>query len=124
MYLHSLIVIITFFLGSSQSLANVNNTNILSNPLDASISSIPALFQALLEVLLIFAVPIVVFFIIFAGFKYVTARGNPEKIKQAHQALIWAIIGGLLILGANVLLDIVNQTICSVIGNSPTNNCQ
>ncbi len=86
----------------------------LGNPLDPSISSIPAFFLAILDILLVFAIPFVVFFIIYAGFLYVTARGNASVIEQAHKALLYAIIGGLLIFGARAILDIITNTIDSV----------
>jgi len=83
----------------------------LKNPLDDSVSSIPLFFKAIIDILLIFAIPFIVFFIIYAGFLYVTARGNAETIKKAHNALLYALIGGLLILGANVLLDVITGTV-------------
>lgn len=86
----------------------------LKNPLDGRISTIPDFFKAIIDVLLVFAIPFVVFFIIWAGFLYVTARGNAEKIRQAHNALLYALIGGLLILGANLLLDIITNTVDQV----------
>lgn len=86
----------------------------LQNPLDSSISSIPAFFLAILDILLVFAVPFVVFFIIYAGFMYVTARGNPGKIQQAHMALLYALIGGVLIFGARAILNIIANTVGSV----------
>lgn len=82
----------------------------LENPL-GNISSIPAFFSAIIDILLVFAIPFVVFFIIYAGFLYVTARGNAETIKKAHNALLYALIGGMLILGANVLLDVITGTV-------------
>lgn len=91
----------------------------LYNPLDGSgINSIPDFFRAILDIVMVFAVPLIVFFIIYAGFLYVMARGNPEKISKAHNALLFAIIGGVLILSANLLLDIVSGTI-SEFGASP-----
>lgn len=87
----------------------------IPNPLEG-INSITALFAALLEILLIFAVPIVVFFIIYAGFLYVTARGNVETVSRAHRALLYAVIGGVLILGASVLIDVIQGTVDAVKG--------
>ena len=55
----------------------------LESPLSPNIFSIESLVTSILNVLLVLAVPVIVFFIIFAGFKYVTARGNPEDIKTA-----------------------------------------
>lgn len=76
--------------------------------------SIQGLFQAIVDIVLVFAIPIIVFFIIYAGFMYVTARGNPEKIQTAHKALLYAIIGGLLIIGANVLMSVISGTVSAI----------
>lgn len=32
-------------------------------------------------------------FIVIAGIRYITAGGNPEKVKGATQALIWGVVG-------------------------------
>ena len=83
----------------------------IANPISAN--SLERLISTVLNVLLILAVPVVVFFIILAGFNYVTAQGNPAKITKAHWALINAIVGGLLILGGVVLGEIIGQIIQS-----------
>lgn len=90
----------------------------LTNPLDPSISSIPAFFLAILNILLVFAIPFVVFFIIYAGYLYVMARGNPGKIGEAHKALLYAIIGGIIIIGARVILSIVQSTANAVVNGN------
>lgn len=84
--------------------------NTLVDPL-SNISSIPQFFAAIIEILLVFAIPFVVFFIIYAGFLFVTARGNADKIEQAKKALLYALVGGLLILGANLLMEIITNTV-------------
>ena len=67
----------------------------LENPL--KVNSIEGLFEAILEIMLVLAVPIIVFFIIYAGFKYVTAQGKEDELKKANQMLLWSIVGGLII---------------------------
>lgn len=84
----------------------------VQNPLVAN--SITELFQAIIDIVMIFAIPIIVFFIVYAGFLYVTARGSTETIQKAHRALLYAIIGALLIIGANVLIDVVGGTVQSI----------
>ena len=84
----------------------------IDNPLKAN--SITELFLDLIEVVLVFATPIIVFFIIYAGFLYVTARGNPEQISQANRALLYAVIGGVLILGAFVILSVIQGTVDAI----------
>ena len=82
----------------------------LRNPL-AGVSSIPDLLAAVLNVIIIIAIPIIIFFLMLAGFKYVTARGNPSTISEASQALLYAIIGGVLILGATAIAQIIKNLV-------------
>ena len=60
---------------------------------------------------MILMVPIIVFFIILAGFKYVTARGNASQVEEATRALTYAIIGGVLVLGAVALSEIIKNVV-------------
>lgn len=87
----------------------------VQNPLVAK--NITELFEAIIDIVLVFAIPIIVFFIIYAGFLYVTARGNEGTIQKAHMALLYALIGGLLILGARVLIEVVKGTVEGVTGS-------
>lgn len=81
----------------------------LQNPLKSQ--SITELLQSILSVIMIFAVPLIVFMIIYAGFTYVMAQGNESKVRNAHSALLFAIIGGVIILGAQVLLTVIQGTV-------------
>ena len=76
----------------------------IPNPLNSSISSIPALIRTIIDsILLPIGGVIAVLMIMYAGFLYVTARGNSSKIEKAHQALLWAVIGAAILLGALVI---------------------
>jgi hypothetical protein len=81
----------------------------LVNPL--RFNSLTEVLFAIVDILLILAVPIIIFFIIYAGFLYVTAQGNPAKISEANRALLYAVIGGVIILGARVIASIVESTV-------------
>ncbi len=83
----------------------------LENPL--SVGSIQDLLVAILNIVMILMIPVIVFFIIYAGFLYVTARGNAEQIKQATRALTYAIIGAILVVGAFAIAEIVRATVSS-----------
>jgi hypothetical protein len=85
----------------------------LESPLKSNIITIEGLLTTILNVLLVIAVPIIVFFIIFAGFTYVTAQGNPEKIKTATRSLTYAIIGAVLILGGVAISEIIASVVSS-----------
>lgn len=62
---------------------------------------------------MIFAVPLIIFMIIYAGFTYVMAQGNETKVSTANRALLYAVIGGVIILGANVILAVIQGTVDS-----------
>lgn len=84
----------------------------LSNPLDIhKFPTIADLFVAIMNVAIVIATPIVVFFLIYAGFMYVTARGNPEKIKAASQALLYGVVGGVIILASVAILEIIKNLV-------------
>ena len=78
----------------------------LTNPL-GNVDSVEEVLVALLNAFIVIATPIIVVYIIYAGFLYVTARGNAEQTKQATTALTYAIIGGVILLGAVAISEIV-----------------
>jgi hypothetical protein len=83
----------------------------LCNPL--KFDSITEFLIAVIEVILIFAVPIIIFFIMYAGFMYVTARGDVSKVSTAHSALTWAVVGGVIALGAKLIIEVIQGTIAT-----------
>lgn len=81
----------------------------LANPL--KVNTIQELLNLILQVVVTLAVPIIVLFIIYSGFLYVTAQGKPEAIKKATTAFTWTIIGGVIVLGASLLLTVITNTV-------------
>lgn len=79
----------------------------LNNPL-SNVTTVPELLEALLNIVVTIAVPIVVLFIILAGFKYVTARGNEQQTAEARRALTYSIIGAVVLIGAFAILAMIN----------------
>ncbi|MCA9357822.1 hypothetical protein KC902_01030 [Candidatus Kaiserbacteria bacterium] len=79
------------------------------NPL--TFTSITEMIVAIMNVVIIIATPIIVFFLIYAGFMYVTAQGNPQKIEIASRSLLYGIIGGVIILGSVAILAIVKNVV-------------
>lgn len=80
-----------------------------ANPLE--FPNLQSFLSAILTMVTVMATPIIIFFIIYAGFLYVTAQGNEEKTRQASSALMYAIIGGVIILGAHAIMAIVGNTV-------------
>jgi len=87
----------------------------ITNPLN-NVKTIQELIGKILNLVVQIGLPIIVLMIIYAGFKYVTARGNPEKIKEAHDAILWTVIGAAVVLGAAVISHAISGTITSLGG--------
>jgi hypothetical protein len=82
-----------------------------NSPLNPTITSVEGVVMVILNAIITIAIPIVVLMIIYGGFMYVTAQGNPEQIKRATRTLSYAIIGGILIIGAVAITEIMRQTV-------------
>ncbi len=54
---------------------------------------------------------IVILFIIYSGFLFVKARGNPEELKKAKQTFLWTVIGAAILLGASLLANVIDGTL-------------
>lgn len=73
-----------------------------------------ALITAILNnIILPIATVAAVMYVIFAGFKYVQARGNPTEIQKAHQRLLWTLIGVGVLLGAAGISAVLQTTVNS-----------
>ncbi len=82
----------------------------LTNPL-GGIDSLESLVVAILKALVAVGTPIAVLFLVYAGFKFVMAKGNPSEIQKAQETLMWTIVGIVILLGATLLSEIVKGTI-------------
>ena len=67
--------------------------------------------EAILNVILAIAFPLIVLAIIYTGFLFVSARGNKDKLGDAKRALVWTVIGAMIILGAFVLSRAISETV-------------
>ncbi len=111
-YLQQLKIYLLIFLANSPIVSSASNAS-LDNPLnfgENSENGVADLLLAIVDIFQIIAVPIIVFFIIYGGFLYVTARGNPEAIQKASKALVYAIIGGVIVAGAEAISLIIDDT--------------
>ena len=84
----------------------------LENPI--AVGSLPELVAKILDIVLTIGIPIVAFFIIYSGFKFVLARGNEEKLKEAKQSILYTLLGAALLVGAWVLATAIDSIIDSI----------
>ncbi|MEI8062003.1 MAG: hypothetical protein WCG97_01775 [bacterium] len=86
----------------------------ICNPIKAT--SINNLLTDIMTVVKFVAGILLVIFFIYAGLKYVLARGDVGKIEEATRMLTWTAVGGAILLGAEVIQKLLYNTI-STLGN-------
>ncbi|MFA5841855.1 MAG: pilin [Candidatus Paceibacterota bacterium] len=86
----------------------------LCNPIGST--SLSAFLGKIADAVLKVGVPIAAIFIIFAGFKFVTAAGDEKAIKDAKQIFWYTIIGTAILLGASLLAKVLTTTVAQIIG--------
>lgn len=105
------------FLSGGQLLADVtqpagNSSASINNPIKSN--SFLELLNAVLEIIVEIGTPIVIISIIFVGFKYVLAQGKPAEIQKAHSAITWVVVGAAIVIGAKVIVVIIQNTITGI----------
>ena len=81
----------------------------LANPICTK--DLSTFLAKLLDLIALIAFPIIVLFLVYIGFLFVTSQGNPEKLKEAREYFVWALVGALLILGAEALSLAIKGTV-------------
>ena len=81
----------------------------LTNPIAAK--SIQEFMLKLLEGVIKIGIPIIVLAVIYSGFLFVKARGNPEEITKAKDALLYTLIGSAILLGALAIATLIKETV-------------
>ena len=107
---YSFVIVFIFTLVTSAVCVNATTTTI-SNPLGDKITDIPSFIEAAITVVLTIGIPIIALAIIYTGFLFVEAQGNPEKLTKAKKALLYTLIGAALLLGAFVIANAIGETV-------------
>lgn len=81
----------------------------LCNPI--TYGNITDFFLAILDVVVQFSLVLIVFFLVYAGFQFVTAQGNSEKLQKAKQMFVWIVVGAFVILGVFVIRTAICGTL-------------
>ncbi|MCA9352707.1 hypothetical protein KC901_00825 [Patescibacteria group bacterium] len=90
----------------------------LINPLaKGGVNDIPTLVREILKIIITIGVPVIALAIIYAGFKFVAAQGNPEKLKKAKDTFVYVIIGAAILLAAYAIAEAIDATVAAIRGN-------
>jgi hypothetical protein len=110
----NILCLLTFLFLPQISLAQI------PNPL--RYDSITALLNAFLELVVLIGVPVVTIAIIYAGFKFVAARGAPQQLEEAKRALVYVLVGAAIVLGAQALSLLIENTVGDLRSGLMNNN--
>jgi hypothetical protein len=86
--------------GSSQGQTTQQGTSggAFENPIQSN--TLLELVETIANIVKNIGIPLVAIFIIYAGFLFVTSQGDPKKLETAKTTLTYAVIGGIVIIGA------------------------
>ena len=98
--------------------ATCTGSNCIENPIKAT--SIQCLISLALKFVVNLLAIAAVLYILWAGFLFVKAQGNPEELKTAKTALMHALIGTAIILGAWALASVIAKTINQITKDNVT----
>lgn len=85
----------------------------LVNPLNG-VNSLSDFLKAILAGVVQIGTIILIMMLVYVGFLFVAARGNAEKLQSAKSALVWTVIGGLILLGATSIQLVIEGTVNSL----------
>lgn len=85
----------------------------LVNPLK-DVETLPDFLKAILAGIVQIGTIILIMMLVYVGFLFVAARGNAEKLQSAKSALVWTVIGGLILLGATSIQLVIEGTVKSL----------
>ncbi len=84
----------------------------LCNPINAK--SINEVIKKILEAVIKIGIPIIALAIVYSGFLFVSARGKPEKLKEAKSALLYTLIGAAILLGSWAIAQLISETVLAL----------
>ena len=77
----------------------------------ATLECIPVFFTDIINGLFTLAGIVGVFFIVFAGIKFLTSGGDPVKVEQAKRTMTFAIIGLVLVVMSFFIVKLIGNVL-------------
>jgi type IV secretory pathway VirB2 component (pilin) len=115
------LIIVPFVMHAQEAVSGNSQIISIPNPFNCGDTSggtksctlLDLITAVLQKIILPIAAVAAVMYIIFAGFKYVQAKGNPGEIEKAHQRLLWTLIGVGVLLAAEGISVVLQNTVKS-----------
>jgi len=112
-----MVMLTLLFILANQSLAqqeqagNSMYTGQLDNPLGPTNLGPQDIYGRLIYAFIGVTGAVALSMFILGGFQWMTAGGNPEKIKKGRDTLMWAVLGLLVIFSSYAILRAIFQTL-------------
>lgn len=107
------VFLFALFFGGTTLVADA--ASFYQNPITyGGIKTIPELLLALVDLVFLIGVPIIVVFIIYSGFLFVSAGDNEAQVARAKTTFMWTVIGALVLLGAKAIAAAIQATVLSL----------
>lgn len=100
----------------AQSGGNITLINPVTGTTGPSAAGFGGFWTPVLNSILALSVVAAVLMLLYAGFTWITAAGNKEKIGTARQTVVWVIFGLLVLLGAYAFLNTLITVLRSATG--------
>lgn len=91
------------------------SNHLIKNPFGDKTTSLSQVLLNVVSIVRILLIMAAVLYLLYAGFMFVTARGEPGKIKKARNALLWGCVGIALILAAQVIVTSLQNTVSGIL---------
>lgn len=82
----------------------------LANPTPGGGATLQDFIYILIEIIQMVGIPMLVVAIIYAGFLLMTAGDNETQRTKGKMWIVWVVVGAAIVLGAQVLADMVYTT--------------
>ncbi|MEY2664674.1 MAG: Type secretion system pilin [Candidatus Parcubacteria bacterium] len=104
--------------GAVQPTSNTMSFTGLKNPLKAD--SVQGILLTVVDLAMNIGIILAIIMIIYAGFRFVWARGNEKELAEAKTLFFYVIIGLAVLISAKVMVNIVQNTLISAKVVDPT----
>lgn len=79
------------------------------NPLN--VTTLDQLLDLILQVIVNLGIPIITIAIMYSGFLFIQAQGNPGKVTEAKKNIQYVLIGTAIVFGVGSIIAIIRSTI-------------
>lgn len=102
----------TVYAQTANTTTNCGDSGLIKNPIN--VCTLAEFVDKILNIVVQVGIPVLVISVVYVGFLFVAARGNPEGLTTAKKAMLTVVIGAAIVLGASVISRVISGTIHSL----------